>query len=147
LQFLIEQGLLERTPAAIRNGAADAEIFVVDEYLEAARIALDKLFLAIRIAFRSRSAVLLLRSAYSFIVSFNFEASGSELLADGGWQVVFHPLNRIEVTLADLQFACALGAHLARALIDSRGLAPDLVSINEDAAGRLRRPVRPRRAT
>jgi hypothetical protein len=38
---------------------------------------------------------------------------------------MFHRLNRrIEVTLGDFQFACALEPHLARALIDSRGLAP-----------------------
>src|SRR5713101_7594683 len=48
-----------------------------------------------------------------------------ELLADGCGQVMFHPLNRgIEVTLADLQLACALDPHLARALIDSRGVSP-----------------------
>src|SRR5229473_364826 len=59
-----------------------------------------------------------------------------ELLADGRGQVMFHPLNRgIEVTLCHFQFACALGPHLARALLDSRGLASDLVSIDEDAAG------------
>ncbi len=51
-------------------------------------------------------------------------------------QVPYHLLKRdIEVTLADLQFACALGPHLARALLDSRALARDLVSIDEDATG------------
>src|SRR5229473_1435325 len=59
-----------------------------------------------------------------------------ELLADGRGQVMFHPLNRgIEVTLCHFQFACALGPHLTRALLDSRGLASDLVGIDEDAAG------------
>jgi biotin synthase-related radical SAM superfamily protein len=58
-----------------------------------------------------------------------------------GWPTVagrscFIRVNRgIEITLAELQFPCALDPHLARAPIDSRGLAPDLVGIDEDAAG------------
>src|SRR5260370_6048894 len=56
-----------------------------------------------------------------------------ELLADGRGQVMFHLLEGgIEVTFGDFQFACAPGPHLARALIDGRALASDLVSIDED---------------
>ena len=63
-------------------------------------------------------------------------AHPGELLADGRRQVLFHPLERgVEVTLSDFQFARAFHPPLARALIDSRALARDLVGIDEDTAG------------